>query len=154
MSTNEKIKKDSLSKITLNLIKRAIYLSYDCGTTSSAPLGFSGDTILLHGLDRPNRVSQVSIRMHSGSSELLITDKIGAFLFYGKFDNIMGLDFIASQYLRIFKSVKHKILLDNGKADLFKTVRNHRHLKGFKEMAEIQKKEFKMQEAHRHAEIK
>ena len=48
--------------------------------TSKAPLGYSTNSILLHG---ENRKSEVSIRNHSGMFSMLITTQDGRFLFNG-----------------------------------------------------------------------
>jgi len=108
---NLKIKKAYLSKITKKTFKDAIFLAYKDGITSIAPLGFSGSTIILHGKsdEITSRISQVSIRNYCGSVELLITDKKGSFLFYGRYDIGMGLDFVLEQYWQIFNNVKVNI---------------------------------------------
>lgn len=106
MSYNYSIVKKSLDEITVDSFKEAIFESYKGGITFVAPLGFSGDTIMLHGKDR---VSQVSIRNYSGDAELLITDTLGNFIFYGRFHVSMGVEFLAAEYFRIFTKVKKQI---------------------------------------------
>jgi len=108
MSYNTEMIKKSLSEITLDTFKEAIFIAYRDGIKSLAPLGCSGDTVLLFSKDG-SRKSSVSIRNYSGDAELLITDAAGGFLFYGRFDVNIGLNFMASQYLAIFESVKDKI---------------------------------------------
>lgn len=104
--------KQSLSEITKDAFKESIFLAYKGGVTSLAPLGFSGDTIIIHGTktEKVSRVSQVSVRNYSGDAELLITDKVGHFLFHGRFRVDLGLDFVAEQYWQIFNKVKGDIL--------------------------------------------
>lgn len=108
---NYKYAKSSLSEITKETFKEAIFLCYKDGITSLAPLGFSGDTIILHGSKSADvsRISQVSIRNYSGDAELLITDRKGHFLFYGRFSVDLGLDLLADQYWLIYNTVKDKI---------------------------------------------
>ncbi len=109
---NTSMCKKSLAEINLTAFKEAIFLCYKDGITSCAPLGFSGDTIVLFELKDENksgRVSQVSIRNYCNDAELLITDIKGNFLFYGRFDINFGVSFLAKFYLKIFNSVKHMI---------------------------------------------
>ncbi len=116
MSYNREMRVNSLNEINLQLMKQAIYLCYRDGITTKAPLGFSGDDIVLFGEPQyPNpkggtkRHSLISIRNYCGSAELLITDTEGRFLFYGRYDVNIGLDFVARQYLSIFKKVRRWI---------------------------------------------
>lgn len=116
MGYNTEIRKDKLSSIRRKDFKEAIYLCYRDGITSRAPLGFSGDSILLFGDPRggtkngyTTRKSVVSIRNHCRDAELLITDQEGNFLFYGGFDINLGVDFVLNQYWAIFKKVRHMI---------------------------------------------
>lgn len=104
--------KQSLTEINLKTFKEAIFVAYKGGITSVAPLGFSGDTIVLY--EKKNeaisgRQSQVSIRNYCNDAELLITDAKGNFLFYGRFDINFGVNFLARQYFSIFKKVLHEI---------------------------------------------
>ena len=49
----------------------------------------------------------------NGDVELLITNKKGDFLFYGRYQLHLGIDFITSEYFRIFKKIgKVRILTD------------------------------------------
>lgn len=112
MSYNYDIKKKKLSEITRATFKEAIELAYKEGITSVAPLGCSGDTIIIHqgeGNNTTSRQSQVSIRNYGGDAELLITDMDGNFLFYGRFRIDHGKTFVINQYWRIFNLVKDKI---------------------------------------------
>ena len=105
---NYSMVKENLYEITKETFKEAIFLAYKGGITSLAPLGFSGDTIVIHGSksEKTSRVSQVSVRNYSGDAELLITDKEGHFLFYGRYRVDLGLDFLVEQYWSIFNNVK------------------------------------------------
>ncbi len=98
-----------LNKITKELFKKAIMLCYNGGITTVAPLGFSGDTILLFGTVQDGRRSVVSIRNYCNDAEQLSTDAYGHFLFYGRFHISLGVDFVTEQYWNIFNLVKHKI---------------------------------------------
>jgi hypothetical protein len=109
MSDNKTMIKPTLNKVTKKSFKEAIYFAYKGGITTVAPLGFSGDTIILYAKEGKGRVSQVSIRNYCCDAELLITDINGDFLFYGRFHLSIGLDFMVNQYWQIFKSVKHLI---------------------------------------------
>lgn len=100
---------DSLNKVTKKLFKEAIFFAYKGGITSVAPLGFSGETILLYAKNGESRKSQVSIRNYGNDAELLITDIDGNFIFYGRFHISNGIGFVLDQYWNIFKSVRSKI---------------------------------------------
>ncbi|HOZ91032.1 MAG TPA: hypothetical protein PLJ18_11825 [Niabella sp.] len=117
-------KKEKLSEITKETFKEAIFLAYKDGVTSVAPLGFSGNTIILHGSsnEKTSRVSQVSVRNYSGDAELLITDIKGSFLFYGRFRVDLGIDFVAHQYWIIFKKVRKYILKEVPRISEFKDI--------------------------------
>ncbi len=143
MKTNE-IKKESLAKITKKTFKDAVFMAYKGGITSLAPLGFSGDTIILHGseTEKNSRVSQVSIRNYSGDAELLITDAAGNFLFYGRFRVDLGLDFLVEQYWQIFKHLKPKIKSTVERSSQFKDIeipKNVSRTIGFNMLASYQK---------------
>lgn len=123
MSYNIQLKQSSLNKITKKLFKEALFLCYKDGITSVAPLGFSGDTILLHQLDQSgSRPSQVSIRNYCNNAELLITDSNGGFLFHGRFDINLGINFVVNQYWAIFKMMKPHILKNTLKISDFKKI--------------------------------
>lgn len=108
---NKEIEKEDISEITKETFKEAIYLAYRDGITSKAPLGFSGDTIIIHGdkNETTSRVSQVSVRNYCGDAELLITDQVGNFLFYGRFRIDLGVEYVVEQYWNIFNLVKDSI---------------------------------------------
>jgi hypothetical protein len=57
-------------------------------------------------MEEGGRVSLISIRNYCNGAELLITDTKGNFLFYGRYDISLGIDFIADQYWAIFNQVK------------------------------------------------
>ncbi len=119
------LRKTDLNEITLDTFKCGIYEAYKGGITSIAPLGRSGETIILYDDRKPgdtNRVSQVSLRNYGGDCELLITDKNGSFLFYGRYDCRQGLEFVAEEYFRMFKKVKKNILKKMGKRLDFQNV--------------------------------
>ncbi|MFY7733755.1 MAG: hypothetical protein ACOVSR_09755 [Bacteroidia bacterium] len=109
---NYSMAKENLCEITKETFKEAVFMAYKGGIISLAPLGFSGDTIIIHGTknEKTSRVSEVSIRNYSGDAELLITDSEGHFLFLGRFRVDLGLDFLVEQYWAIFNSVKMSIL--------------------------------------------
>lgn len=96
--TNKTLLKKDIDEITIQTFRDAVFLCYKVGITSIAPLGCSGDTILLHGDEENGRESVVSIRNYSGDAELLITDKQGKFLFYGIFSIDLNIDFVVNQY--------------------------------------------------------
>lgn len=116
MAKNYAFKKDNLEDITIEDFKLAICAAMNSGINHVAPLGCSGDDFLLYGRFIPyeesedgnwHRESMVTIRNYCGTPELLVTDKEGNFLFYGK---MFGeLDFVASEYFRIFILFKDKI---------------------------------------------
>lgn len=109
MSYNKELHKKNISEITEELFKEAIFLCYKGGITSRAPLGFSGDDILLLGKAEGGRKGLVSIRNYCGDAEMLITDMDGKFLFYGRYDIDLGVDFVVSQYWQMFNLIKDKI---------------------------------------------
>lgn len=105
---NNSLKVEYLNKITKELLKKAILLTLEIGTTRRAPLGSSGDTIILYDKISEwdvSRCSQISVRKYNGDVELLITNKKGAFLFHGSYQLHLGIDFITSEYYRIFKKI-------------------------------------------------
>lgn len=91
--------------VFFNAIKDAI----DGGVTSAAPLGYSGQDFLLHGKSFRGRESVVSIRMHSGTIELLVTDIRGRFLVYNRLNIDLPIGYIAKEHYRSFNLVKHII---------------------------------------------
>ena len=126
---NTELKVNSLDEITPELFRDAILLAYSIGTTSIAPLGSSGDTIILFEQkpteERRNgsRCSQISIRKYCGDAELLITDYKGNFLFYGRYHINCGFNFVIGQYWQIFNNVKEAILTTiEDREDVTKTI--------------------------------
>ena len=110
MAYNTELRTKKLNKITYELFQKAIFLSYRDGITTMAPLGFSGDDIVIYGESgEGGRKSIVSIRNYCGSAELLITDNKGNFLFYGRYDIRLGIEFLCKQYFKIFQLVKDEI---------------------------------------------
>lgn len=110
MAYNKQLLQPSLDGISKQLFADAISLCFRDGITSRALLGFSGDTILLHGSEEGGRKSVVSIRNYCDSPELLITDSAGNFLFYGRYHVKYGHARIAAMYWGIFNMVKDEIL--------------------------------------------
>lgn len=109
INSNYDLKKFNLCEIKQQHFREAMFLAYACGVTSKAPMGYSGDEIVLFGLSRPSRVSLVSVRNHSGSPQLLITDRVGNFIFLGSFHLNMGIDYISRQFWLTFKMVYPEI---------------------------------------------
>lgn len=121
MANRHEIRVSYLDAVTPDLFREAILLAYSGGITSIAPLGRSGDTIILYdapkGKKYPDgnivtRPSQISVRNYCGDAELLITDEMGNFLFYGRYHINLGFDFVVDEYYRIFEKVKDRILGD------------------------------------------
>jgi len=83
--------------------KTAIQTVIREGFNSHASLGSSGRTILLYGEEE--RCSSISIRLHSSGVELLVCNKTGNFLFYGKFHPKLGSDFIAKMFKKIVDEI-------------------------------------------------
>lgn len=109
MSYNQEITKNNLDDITRDSFMDALVLAFRDGITSEAPLGYSGDDIVLHGLTRP-RKSLITVRNHTGMAELLITTAHGDFITLTKFNMKFGEEFISNQFYLIFKLVKDKVL--------------------------------------------
>ncbi|MEE1897101.1 hypothetical protein V1389_02060 [Flavobacterium rakeshii] len=97
--------------LTLEQFKSAVKTVIENGLTSHAPLGSSGKHIILQGDFDPtvSRISQVSIRLHNTEVELLCTNKIGVFLYYGKYNKGLGVDFIAREHFRVYEMLKAAI---------------------------------------------
>ena len=109
MAYNKELIQTDLNNINLKLVKEAIALCFRDGITDKAPMGCAGDSVVLFGKESPTRVCLVSVRNHNHSPQLLITDKNGRFVFYGTFHIGLGVDFIAKQFMSIFKLVKFDI---------------------------------------------
>ena len=116
MAKNQTLLVGSLDQVTEELILKAIKLALQIGITHTAPLGASGDDIILHGLSdygtlsSKGRVSLIQVRKYNSDVELLVTDKNGGFLFYGKYDADLGVEFVAYEYNRIIKMLGNRIL--------------------------------------------
>lgn len=91
--------------------KTAIQRVVGEGFTSFAKYGASGETILLYG--KEERRSSISVRLHSAGVELLVCNKVGAFLFYGKFYKELGSDFIAKMFKQIVDSIGYGQILSD-----------------------------------------
>lgn len=112
MAFNKELHKENLEELTLDLFKQAFFLALRDGVTSVAPLGFSGDIILLYGINEfpgKGRVSQVSFRMYCEDVEMLITDIEGHFLFYGRLRKELGVEYVLNVYWNVFLGVKDSI---------------------------------------------
>jgi hypothetical protein len=81
------------------------------GFNSHAMLGSSGRTILLYG--EKERVSSISVRLHSSGVEMLICNRVGSFLFYGKFHPKLGSNFIAGMFLSIISEIGYPLILSD-----------------------------------------
>lgn len=112
---NIDLKVNNLNEVTKDLFEKGIKLAMGMGVTQVAPLGFSGDDVILFGTSGVEvegegweRRSLIQIRNYCSTPELLITDKEGRFLFYGRFD-VNDYDFILDQFWNIFVLLKEKI---------------------------------------------
>lgn len=112
---NIDLKVNNLNEVTKDLFEKGIKLAMGMGITQVAPLGFSGDDVILFGTSGVEvegegwkRRSLIQIRNYCSTPELLITDKEGRFLFYGRFD-VNDYDFILDQFWNIFVLLKEKI---------------------------------------------
>jgi hypothetical protein len=84
MAYNNQFLQKKLKNVTHTLMLQAIQYAQDEGVSIHAPLGSSGDTFMLYGEPRSR---EVSLRLYNGNVELLVTNDIGEFLFYGRFNN-------------------------------------------------------------------
>lgn len=100
---------ENLEDLKVEHFIKAVKAVTEKGLTSFAPLGASGDDILLSGKKQGGRESSVSIRLHSSGVELLCTNKQGDFLFYGKYHSKLGADFIGREHFRTFELIKQLI---------------------------------------------
>lgn len=133
---NTKYLQTEVGKITIELLNEVITDVFNEGHNSHAPLGCSGDTYILYGTSRR---MEISLRLHSGDVKMLITDNIGAFIFYGGYDtSLLPISFIAQQYLSIIKNVefllvntrKSKSITKKDREEMFKSksiLKNTRH---------------------------
>ena len=143
MSYNYAFVKDNVNDITLEDFKTAMAVCIKSGISHIAPLGCSGDNFCLYGKflsaeetrDGWRRQSIVSVRNYCGSPEVLISNKSGKTLYYGKYYYI-GFDEMANEYFRIFTMLKDKI--DEDGVDF-----EELEIK-FREDAEVDDKAFKL----------
>lgn len=108
MKNYELLKQDLLC-ITQSTFEQAFFLAYRDGITSIASLGFSGDDIILYEggqNEKVSRVSRVSVRNYGNDVELLITDRVGNFLFYGRYAIDLGVEFVARTYWHTFETLR------------------------------------------------
>ncbi|MDQ0062359.1 hypothetical protein [Paenibacillus harenae] len=83
--------------------------------TSVAPLGYSGNDLVLDGQRRNEsgkRESLVSLRRYCDTAELLITDKEGRFLTYQKYHFVLGTPFIAHKFFEAWNELSDFIEKD------------------------------------------
>lgn len=91
MAYNNKFLQKKLKNVTHTLMMQVFEHARNEGMKNVAPLGSSGDTFMLYGEPR-NR--QVSLRLYCEDMELLVTNDVGEFLFYGRFKNKVVSDLI------------------------------------------------------------
>ncbi len=117
MAYNYAFIKEDLGSITLEDFKTVMAVCLKNGINHVAPLGCSGDDFNLYGRFFPSsemvdgkwkRESCVSVRNYCGTPELLISDKSGTTLYYGRFYH-MEFEDMAKEYFRIFSMLKDKI---------------------------------------------
>jgi len=106
MGYNYELRQQKLRKVNLDLVKKGVFLAFRDGITSRAPLGWSGDTIILFGDEKEGRRSVISLRNHCGDVELLVTDVNGHFLFCGKYDPNLGIEWVASLHYDTIKRLR------------------------------------------------
>lgn len=127
-------KNTPIDELTEDDFKVAIHVAYSGGITNIAPLGYSGDTLVLSvngNIEGTSRPSKVSFRNFNGSVEALITSKDGAFLYHGRYDYRLGLEFSASEYWKAFNNVKHLIDKTMGNSEKLEVDENARFSDGF-----------------------
>jgi hypothetical protein len=73
---NKKFLKSNIDDISIKLLEEVIEHAYTAGHSSFAPLGCSGDDFILFGLPRRK---EITIKLHSGTVKLLVTDNCGQF---------------------------------------------------------------------------
>ena len=101
-------------ELTPQDFKEAAQTVIDGGFTSHAPLGASGDRVVLSGTNQHgSRQSIVSVRLHSGGVELLLTTTHGDFVFYGKYHASLGSDFIGQKHYECWKEMRQYVESDN-----------------------------------------
>ncbi len=112
-----KFHKDNIEAITKEYLKEVIAYIMLAPITNLAPLGFSGKDYYLYGRfiehtesedGNWHRNSIISLRNYCNCPELLITDKEGRFLFYGRY-NVNDYDFIVDRFYETIQLLKNKI---------------------------------------------
>lgn len=112
-----KFHKDNIEVITKEYLKEVIAYIMLAPITNLAPLGFSGKNYYLYGRfiehtesedGNWHRNSIISLRNYCNRPELLITDKNGRFLFYGKYD-VNDYEFIVDRFYETIQLLKNKI---------------------------------------------
>lgn len=116
MAKNETLKKTNKFDISISDFEKAISLALRIGITSNAPLGCSGDDIIIYNESGTvSRCNQISVRQHNNMMELLITSKEGSFLFYGKYSNSFNITYIACKFYEIYNDIVKLNVLDKTK---------------------------------------
>jgi hypothetical protein len=106
------------NQVTASEFKVGIEKTLDTGYTSKALLGSSGQTILLYG--EKARRSSISVRLHSSGVELLVCNGSGDFLFYGKYHEKLGSDFISKRFKEVIDCIGYDLINSESVTD-----RNH-----------------------------
>lgn len=108
------MKVENIQDITIDVIKQAVEKVTNRGLYNHALLGSAGDRIIIYSEQENNthsRPSQISIRLHSSGVELLVTNRNGDFLFYGKFHPNLGSDFIATRFKETLNHIGEGLIL-------------------------------------------
>lgn len=111
---NEKYKKESLEDLTWEHFHTAAMDTMLSGYTDVGLLGIpTGDDVVLYGFAGTvdgtfKRSNLVSLRNYCGTLEMLITDRNGNFLYYGRIDGMPAEDVIVENY-RIFRHLRSLI---------------------------------------------
>jgi len=96
------------NQVTALELKKAIEKTVGNGYVNKAPLGSSGQTVLVYG--EKERRSSISVRLHSSGVELLICNSSGNFLFYGKYHEKLGVEFISKRFEDIIHGVGYELI--------------------------------------------
>lgn len=105
----------SEEEINKELINTVVNHIFDAEITSRAPLGYSSDDFILFSNGQYTRSSQISMRNHSGSLSLLITDKEGDFIFNGGWSLLLGSDLLSQVAFDTINTLKYLIFKDISK---------------------------------------
>lgn len=109
---------ENIQDITLEVLKQAVAKATNEGFKNHAPLGASGDRIILYHEKENNthsRPSQISVRLHSSGVELLVTNRNGDFLFYGKFHPDLGGNYIAKRFKETLDHIGEGLILGDSR---------------------------------------